>query len=121
MTDIHANERVIAEWLELEIHGPAAGMDDPDVLYAIGPRLYFVKRDNEGHAIPVHWSPSTDANLWPGIVEKALDNPELAAMFETRLERQGIITVLDVLDYGPAAWTPALAQAIREMKEANDD
>jgi len=116
MTD-NADERVIAEWFAHMFHDSATASDEE----RIRDGDFFTGSEDEVFlALPadksIHWSPSTDANLWPGIVEKVLDNPELAAMFETRLERQGIITVLDVLDYGPEAWTRALAQAIRQMK-----
>jgi len=135
---IREAERRIAEFMGFEVRRPAAGMDDPDCLYTFGSRLYRVERDNEGHAIPIHWPPSTDANLWfgnDGIVSRivahsealwyawlhalaASHRPPLAVVEMGTEYWVSFVGVVVMVSDGPDAWALGLGEA---LKEASDD
>jgi len=108
MTDIRADERVIAEWLDY------AWDEERSFSHA---RCWL---NSGGEYVSATFS--TDANLWPGIMEKVPDGERLVWRFEWFLAHNhqreySIHAGASLLRLGPEAWTRALAQAIREMKE----
>jgi len=125
MTDIRADERVIAELLGAQdildvdhwTTGTIVISADRVVISGIGANLASAW---------LPWLPSGDANLWPGIMEKVYEDMDLLGRFGDCLssllvERRHRISCpygpLAALKEGPESWTIALAHAIREMKE----
>lgn len=142
MTDKRADEREIAKWL-----GAVEPCTDCEIgkLCIHGNGRIFIgaktrREDDLGGLFWCEWSPSTDANLWPEIMEKVYEDMDLLGRFgdclsSLLIERGHRISCpygpLAALKEGPEAWTRALAQAIRavgtssstcvEMKEADDE
>ena len=121
MTDKRADEREIAKWLGAQVildvdhwtTGTIVISADRVVISGIGANLASAW---------LPWLPSEDANLWPGILARADNDPVRNAFMAALVDLVGVFgcpkdrSMWGVLRSTCEQKTRALAQAIREMQ-----